>query len=304
MLSHFYQQAYTIRRTEETLLVLYSKGLVFGTVHTCIGQESAAVGVINALDKSKDVIWSNHRGHGHFLACSDDVEGLIAEVMGRATGVCGGIGGTQHLHKDNFYTNGILGGTVPCGVGAAMAEKERGSGAIACVFMGDGAMAEGVVYESMNLAALWQLPVLFVLEHNGIAQTTPSQLAHSGSFLDRPAAFGIAAAEVREPDFEAVSRAAEIAVAYVRSESRPYFLLLHTLRLMPHSKGDDTRSEAELAALRAGDPMIQFREHLAQLDPDLLASLEAEVENRIQAAVDAALQAPFQQPGGLAPSAG
>jgi TPP-dependent pyruvate/acetoin dehydrogenase alpha subunit len=103
-----YRNFYTIRRTEETLLDLYSQGLLFGTVHTCIGQETVALGVTAALDRQKDVIWSNHRGHGHYLAYSDDVEGLVAEVMGRSTGVCGGIGGSQHLHRDNFYTNGVL----------------------------------------------------------------------------------------------------------------------------------------------------------------------------------------------------
>ena len=293
MIWEFYRQAYTIRRTEETLLDLFSKGLLFGTVHTCIGQEPGAVGVISALDRSKDVIWSNHRGHGHFLAFSDDVEGLIAEVMGRETGVCGGIGGTQHLHKDNFYTNGILGGTVPCAVGSAMAEKAAGSGAITCVFIGDGAMAEGVVYESMNLAALWDLPVLFVLEHNGIAQTTPSHLAHAGSMLDRPKAFGIESRALDGLDVEKIHEAAVQAVSYVRSNNRPFFLQLNVLRLMPHSKGDDTRTDQELADLLKRDPVLQFSQRLDALDAARRSEIEAAVNARIAAAVEKALKTPF-----------
>src|ERR1043166_3714447 len=99
-----YQQMYLIRRTEESLLSLFSKGLLYGTVHTCIGQEACAVGVINALDRTKDVVWSNHRGHGHFLAYTGNLTGLLGEVMGKSIGVCGGVGGTQHLHETNFYT--------------------------------------------------------------------------------------------------------------------------------------------------------------------------------------------------------
>ena len=295
MIWDLYQQAYTIRRTEETLLELFSKGLLFGTVHTCIGQEPAAVGVVSALNRSKDVVWSNHRGHGHFLAHADDVEGLIAEVMGRETGVCGGIGGTQHLQKGNFYTNGILGGTVPCAGGAAFAEKQRGEDAITCVFFGDGALAEGVVYESMNLAALWELPVLFVLEHNGIAQTTPSHFAHAGDMLARPRSFGIESRELNANDFEEVHKAAEQAVRVVRNENRPYFLKLNVLRLMPHSKGDDTRSEAELRALQARDPLKALQTRLSGHDADRKAQIDAAVDQRLEAAVQAAIDAPFRK---------
>ena len=120
--ARYYRQMLTIRRVEETLLALFSQGKVRGTVHTSIGQEACAVGVIDAVDVDKDIIFSNHRAHGHFLAYCDDVEGLIAEVTGHPAGVCGGIGGTQHLHKRNLYTNGIQGGMVPNAVGSAVAE--------------------------------------------------------------------------------------------------------------------------------------------------------------------------------------
>ena len=288
-----YRNFFTIRRTEETLLELYSQGLLFGTVHTCIGQEPVALGVIGALDLERDVVWSNHRGHGHFLAYSDDVEGLIAEVMGRATGVCGGIGGSQHLHARNFYTNGVLGGTVACAVGAALAEKVRGEGAIAVVFMGDGALGEGIVYESFNLAAVWELPVLFVLEHNGIAQTTPTELVHAGDIAARAAAFGIATGEVAADDIRTVRTTAAAAVQQVRRESRPYFLIAHTTRLMPHSKGDDTRTPDEIETLRARDPVVPLSAELARLDPGRKSEIEHRVNARIAEAVVAAREAPY-----------
>lgn len=288
-----YRNFYTIRRTEETLLDLYTRGLLFGTVHTCIGQEPVALGVVGALDLEKDVVWSNHRGHGHYLAYSDDVEGLIAEVMGRASGVCGGIGGSQHLHARNFYTNGVLGGTVACAVGAALAEKRRGSGAIAAVFLGDGALGEGIVYESFNLAAIWGLPVLFVLEHNAIAQTTPTDRVHAGDLSSRAVSFGIECRELQAVDIETVRTAAAEAIDKVRNESRPFFLVLHTTRLMPHSKGDDTRSAEEIETLRRRDPLPQVRERLAGMDGERIVMLEEQVEERIRRAVAAAVAAPY-----------
>jgi len=292
----FYRQMYTIRRMEETLLALYSQGQLFGTVHTCIGQEACAVGVVSALDRERDLVWSNHRSHGHFIAYSDAVEALVAEIMGRATGVCGGVGGTQHLHYRNFYSNGILGGTVPCAVGTALAEKQKGSGAITAVFLGDGALGEGVVYESLNMAALWSLPVLFVLEDNGYAQSTPRHLEHAGELIWRPGAFGIESAALEASTAERVFEAARQAVSYVRGEQRPFFLALSTYRLAAHSKGDDTRPQAEIELARQRDPLQQMRGQLAEQDGARLAEIETAVERRLEAAVHAAQAAPLPDP--------
>jgi TPP-dependent pyruvate/acetoin dehydrogenase alpha subunit len=288
----FYRQMYTIRRLEETLLSLFSKGLLFGTVHTCIGQEACAVGVINALDRDRDIVWSNHRGHGHFLAYCDDAEGLIAEIMGRASGVCGGIGGTQHLHKDNFYTNGVLGGTLPCAVGTALAEKLQRSGTIVTAFLGDGAFGEGVVYESLNVAALWQLPILVVLEDNRYAQSTPSYLEHAGDLASRAASFGITSTEVVVTDVFDVYEAAVEAVK-VREGVEPHFLVLRTCRFAPHSKGDDTRPKEEIEGYRNRDPLLSLREKLKKMDTEKLSHLEMEIDNRIDQSVRAATAAPF-----------
>ena len=283
---HFYAQMMLIRRTEETFFDLYAQGLMSGTVHTSIGQEACAVGVVAALDRARDVIFSSHRAHGHFLAYCDDVEGLVAELLGRSTGVCGGVGGTQHLHVRNLYTNGVQGGIVPNAAGAALAEKLRGSGAIVAVFLGDGTLGEGVVYESLNLAALWSLPVLFVLEDNQYAQSTHRSLEHAGRLAARPLAYGIPVAEVTADAVQAVYTVATAAVNRVRSSGAPFFLVLHTYRLAPHSKGDDTRSAAELAEYRARDPLLRLRSRLPAAD---VATIDSQIEARLAAAVAAAL---------------
>jgi TPP-dependent pyruvate/acetoin dehydrogenase alpha subunit len=206
----------------------------------------------------------------------------------------GGVGGTQHLHAPNLYTNGIQGGIVPNAVGAALAEKLDGSGAVVTVFLGDGTLGEGVVYESMNLAALWELPLLFVLEDNQYAQSTPKHLEHAGRLADRPRAFGITTADLTPPagetapalDVTEVYAAACTAVDYVRARSAPYFLALHTYRLAPHSKGDDMRSPTELAAAWAQDPLARLG---ARLDPALREALDAAAAARVGRAIDAAL---------------
>lgn len=286
----FYAQMMLIRRTEETFFDLYAQGLMSGTVHTSIGQEACAVGVVAALDADRDVIFSSHRAHGHFLAYSDEVEGLVAELLGRSTGVCGGIGGTQHLHVRNLYTNGVQGGIVPNAVGAALAEQLRGGGAIVAVFLGDGTMGEGVVYESLNLAALWRLPILFVLEDNQYAQSTHKSLEHAGRLADRPLAYGIPVSEVTADDVRTVYAAAAAAVNRVRGGG-PFFLALHTYRLAPHSKGDDMRAAAELAFYRKRDPLLRVR---SRLDADVVVVIDEQVETRLAGAVTAALAAPPQ----------
>jgi TPP-dependent pyruvate/acetoin dehydrogenase alpha subunit len=278
----YYAQMMLIRRIEETFFDLYAQGLMSGTVHTSIGQEACAVGVAAALDRTRDVIFSSHRAHGHFLAYCDDAEGLVAELLGRSTGV----GGTQHLHTGNLYTNGVQGGIVPNAVGAALAEKLRGSGAIVAVFLGDGTLGEGVVYESLNLAALWSLPVLFVLEDNQYAQSTHRSLEHAGHLAARPLAYGIPVAEVTADDVQAVYTVATAAVNRVRSSSAPFFLVLHTYRLAPHSKGDDTRSAAELAEYRVRDPLLRLRSRLPAAD---VAIIDSQIAARLAAAVTAAL---------------
>lgn len=284
-LPELYRQMYTIRRFEETVLELFSRGLLNGTTHTCIGQEACAVGVLNAIDKTRDIVWSNHRAHGHYIALFDDVDGLMAELMGKESGVCGGVGGSQHLHRGNFYTNGVQGGIVPIAVGMALAEKRKQSRAIVVVFLGDGTLGQGIVYESFNLASLWQLPVLFVVENNQYAQTTPVRLAHAGALDQRAIPFGIRTSVIEVDHVRTVLWAAMECVEYVRREVRPALLFMNTYRLSPHSKGDDFRPAEEVAAYRTKDPLIRVASELA---PDEREQIESNVERRVALAVDAA----------------
>ena len=185
-LAQLYERMYFIRRFEESLLDLFAQGKLVGTTHTYIGQEANAVGIIDHLEPERDVIFSNHRCHGHYLAFTDDDFGLLCEVMGKAPGVCGGKGGSQHLCKGNFYSNGVLGSIVPVATGIALAEKQKGTGAVSTVFLGDGTLGEGVTYESLNIASLWKLPVLFVVENNHYAQSTPVELELAARFRRGP----------------------------------------------------------------------------------------------------------------------
>ena len=274
-----------IRYLEDSLLALFSKGALFGTTHTSIGQEAVAVAVLEALDLTRDVVFSSHRCHGHFLAYGGDPTALLAEIMGRADGVCGGMGGSQHLHLRNFYSNGIQGGITPLSVGAALAERRRGSGAIATVFIGDGTLGEGVVYESLNMASLWSAPTLFVLEDNRFAQSTPKELGVAGSMTARATAFGIDADAVETNDVEVLLPLMRDRVRRVREGGRPFFQVVHTYRLSPHSKGDDHRDEAEIAAWREKDPIRLVGD---RLPAERREALDREARREIEAAITAA----------------
>jgi len=288
-----YERMLLIRAFEEAVLVLFAQGEIFGTTHTSLGQEAIAVGVLSQVTR-QDAVFSNHRCHGHYLALFNEPDRLMAELMGRATGLCGGIGGSQHLHRENFYTNGVQGGIVPCAAGMAWAENFKKSGNIAVVFLGDGTLGEGVVYETLNLASLWSLPLLFVVEANGFAQSTPTALQLAGSFTQRAEAFGVRAVEGDGNDLEAVVALAREAVTAVRKESRPVWLVLHTYRLGPHSKGDDHRSDTELERARARDPLPRAR---AKLSETIVAEIERRVHQRIEEAVQWAKDSPVAAAG-------
>jgi acetoin:2,6-dichlorophenolindophenol oxidoreductase subunit alpha len=283
-----YGRMYFIRRFEETLLELFSAGKLVGTTHTYIGQEANATGIIAHLDRDRDVVFSNHRCHGHYLAFTDDAYGLLCEVMGKADGVCGGKGGSQHLCNGNFYSNGVLGSIVPVATGIALAERERGSGAVTLAFLGDGTLGQGVVYESLNLASLWSLPILFVLENNFYAQSTPSALQLAGEITARAEAFGIETARLDTTDVEEVEREAARVIQRVRDTGRPFFLVIDTYRFSPHSKGDDIRDPAEIEERRKLDPLLVAG---ARLEEGERATLERACEERLAEVVERALAA-------------
>ncbi|MBX9622820.1 MAG: hypothetical protein K2X82_03310 [Gemmataceae bacterium] len=287
-----YARAFLIRGVEERLLGLFAQGKLFGTVHTCIGQEWTGVAVARAL-KPGDTLFSNHRCHGHYLAWTDDVDGLVAELMGRETGVCRGRGGSQHLCKDGFFSNGIQGGIVPVAAGLALGHKLAGRDAVSVVFIGDGTLGEGVLYETLNIASKWDLPLLVVLENNRYAQSTSQVQTLAGDIPARAEAFGIPALRSGTEDPARLLADAESAVAEVRTHGRPAFLEVETYRLMAHSKGDDDRDPAEVAAYRERDPLVRF----AADEPAAAERMTREAAARIDAAVAKADAAPWTEAG-------
>jgi 2-oxoisovalerate dehydrogenase E1 component len=285
-------KAILIRGVEKRLLDLFSEGKLFGTVHTCIGQEWTGIAVAESLVDG-DIIFTSHRGHGHFLARTGDVLGLIAEVMGKTLGVCGGRGGSQHICSGGVYSNGIQGGIVPVAAGMALARKLRGRGNIAVVFIGDGTLGEGAVYETMNVASKWDLPLLIVQENNRYAQSTPQSQTLAGDIEARATAFGIESASADTWNPAGLLTTTASAIESIREQGRPFFLRVDTYRLMAHSKGDDDRDQAEVRSYWDRDPLTVF----ARDEPEAAERLEVEAKAKIDAAVTLAEGSPFADVG-------
>jgi 2-oxoisovalerate dehydrogenase E1 component len=271
-----------IRGLESALLDLFGKGQLSGTTHTCLGQECCQIAVVRALSDPEDAVLSNHRNHGHFLTYSGNFRGLLAEIMGREGGVCCGMGGSQHLAYRNFHSNGVQAGMTGIGVGQALARKLRGSSGIVAVIVGDGTTGEGLLYESMNLASIWKAPVLFVLENNGIAQTTPTDQTIGGDLEARGAAFGLRTWRLNDAS-PSLFADAEAVVSEVRQSRAPGLLVIDTERLGPHSKGDDLRSPECMAAIRDRDPLVRLGDGLPaarrlEIDVSVRDYLRGEIE--------------------------
>ena len=292
-LARFYRSMFEIRAFEEALLEAYRTGTLTGTTHTCIGQESIAVAALAHLAEG-DLVVSNHRNHGHFIAAGGDPRALFLEILGDRRGACRGIGGSQHLHGRNFYSNGVLGGTVPVATGLGLALKLAGGGNLVVCFVGDGAFGEGVVYESLNIASLWQVPILFVVENNGYAQTTPIEKALAGSLCARVKAFGIDTVETSADDVVRLHDVLGQRVMHIRETGTPSCAVVKCDRLAPHSKGDDHRDADELATARQRDPLVRARH---RLDPGAATAIEYDVRRAIADAC-----APVPSPEALPPS--
>lgn len=286
-----YRKAILIRSVEQRLLELFAQGKLFGTVHTCIGQEWTGVAVAEAL-RPGDLIFTNHRGHGHYLARTGDVDGLIAEIMGKRTGMCGGRGGSQHMCSGGVFSNGIQGGIVPVATGLAMSQKMQGRDNLTVCFIGDGTLGEGALYEAMNIASKWELPLLIVVENNRYSQSTAQATTLAGDICARAAAFGIHTAEGETWDPTGLVATAQRCVDYVRRKGRPAFLKIDTYRLMAHSKGDDDRDQAEVREYWARDPLTVF----ANENADDAARVAGEVKQLIDEAVKRADAAPYTSP--------
>ncbi len=285
---NLYEKMYTIRKFETRLLELFSQGKLFGTTHTYVGQEANAVSVISHL-KSTDIVFSNHRCHGHYLAKEDDPMGLLAEIMGREGGTCGGRGGSQHLCKNNFFSNGIQGGYLPNALGMAFSEKYLGTNNIVVAFIGDGTLGEGTVYETLNLASLWQVPLLIVVEDNQYAQTTPVQDNLSGSMVERAKAFDIDTSEIESNDVSILYPRFGDIINKVRSECKPHMEVIHTYRINAHSKGDDFRDTDEIEIWRKKDPLGYVRPYIKSSVSDI----EKHVDTRLITIEEQVDQLPF-----------
>lgn len=244
------------------------------------------MGVLSHLAEN-DIVVSNHRGHGHFLAYGGDPKALFAELMGKPAGVCGGVGGSQHVHWRNFYSSGVQGGTVAMASGMALAEKRSGNHAMVVNFIGDGTLGEGIVYECLNMISLWQAPILVVVENNHIAQTTPANLVLAGSITQRFEAFNIPATRIDSSDILEIMPLAGDLIQQIRAEGGPRALVIETARLGAHSKGDDTRSTNELEKLwQTRDPIAI---HGVRLPNKVQAQVNLQVEESIRTAFKDAL---------------
>lgn len=263
--------ALLIRHFEEKLLELFERGLLNGTTHTCLGQEYLPV-ALRPLLRAGDYVFSNHRGHGHYLARYRDPEGLLAEIMGRRGAVCAGVGGSQHILRDRYLSTGVQGQSLPVATGVALALKRTEPGHLACVHIGDGTWGEGAVYEALNMARLWSVPLLVVVEHNGIAQSTPTGLQMAGTIADRARAFGIRHHRTGSIDINRIRAEVEPLVQQVRQSCRPVVVEFATHRIGPHSKGDDSRPAEVLAAVREQD----WYRHYARAFPEQFDRCDAQ----------------------------
>ena len=295
-----YRTMRMIREFEDRVNQEMSTGDVPGAVHLYAGQEASAVGICMHLNDD-DRIASTHRGHGHCIAKGCDVDGMMAEIFGKANGICHGKGGSMHiadLDKGMMGANGIVGGGPPLICGAAMTAKYRKTGGVAVAFAGDGAFNQGTTQESLNLAAIWKLPVIFAVEDNGFAEATSSDYASAGDVVDRAAAFGIPAERVDGLDFFAVHEATEKAVARGRNGEGPSVLHIKVPRYYGHFSGDAEtyRTAEEKEAMRRDQDCLKiFRDKVTEaalLDGEQLDELDTEVAALIDAAVDFARAGP------------
>jgi len=292
-----YESMVLIRRVEERLRDDSAAGKLPGAVHLYIGEEAVAAGVCAHLG-DRDYATSTHRGHGHFVAKGGDVRAMMAEIWAKREGICQGMGGSMHvadIAKGILGANGIVGAGLSIATGAGFGAKLDGDGKVAVCFFGDGASNQGVLMETLNLSALWQLPVIFVCENNGFSEFTPSAQVTAGRIADRARAFSVPAAEVDGNDVTDVWRAAGEAVRRARDGGGPSFIEARTYRLQGHFEAEAFvlgtgryREEDEIEAWRERDPIARFRSALVSAGTASGADLdriEAGVRDRVADAV-------------------
>lgn len=296
-----------IRAFDERASKMVKRGHIPGTVHTSIGQEAQVVGATMALGDG-DYMSGNHRSHGHPIGKGSPLGPLMAELVGKATGVCKGKGGSLHLADfsvGSLGESGIVGSSIPIAAGAALSSAVLKNGKISLAFFGDGAANQGVLYESMNMAAIWNLPVIFLCENNQYALSTPAHTVTSGVIAERAAGFGMPGVRVEEgQDVMAVFKAVTEAAERARRGEGPTLVEVVTYRYNEHSEGlrlgTDYRDASEREQWLKKDPIVLFREYLmanhgftnAEMD-----ALEAEVMSEVDAAVEFTDASPYPEPG-------
>ena len=301
-----YEQMLTIRLFEEKVNELYTSAKMPGLAHLYSGQEAVAVGVCAALRRD-DYITSTHRGHGHCLAKGARVDRMFAELLGKEAGYCRGKGGSMHIADQdtgNLGANAIVGGSTGIATGAAMSAQMRGTDQVAVCFFGEGALGQGLLYEVMNMAALWRLPVIYVCENNQYNEYTHYAQTTAGDLKARPQAMGIDTAEVDGQDVRAVYAIARHMVERARQGGGPAFLLCQTYRFFGHHVGDVDRTyyrsrEEEQRWRAERDPLTLLARWLAAeqvADAHALEEIERRVRAEIEAGVQFALDAPYPDP--------
>jgi len=304
-LIHLYSQMLLIRRFEEKAGQLYGMGLIGGFCHLYIGQEAVVVGLESVADKGDKRVTS-YRDHGHMLACGMDAKGVMAELTGRIGGYSKGKGGSMHMFskEKHFYGgHGIVGAQVPIGAGLAFADKYQGNSSVTFTYFGDGAANQGQVYETFNMAALWGLPVIFVIENNQYAMGTSQQRSTSSAEIyERGQAFGIPGEAVDGMDVLAVKAAGQVAVNHCRSGKGPYILEVKTYRYRGHSMSDPAkyRTREEVQKVREEKDAI---EHVRELllagkhcDEDDLKMIDKEIKAIVNDSAEFAKESPEPVP--------
>jgi TPP-dependent pyruvate/acetoin dehydrogenase alpha subunit len=297
-----YKRMVSIRLFEEQVNDLYTRALMPGLAHMYAGEEAVAVGICQALNRD-DYITSTHRGHGHCLAKGAAPDRMFAELLGKESGYCHGKGGSMHIADPttgNLGANAIVGGSVAIAAGAALSAKTLGTKRVAVCFFGDGALGQGLLYEAMNIASLWDLPVIYVCENNLYGEYTHFSETVAGDILARPAAFGIPAESVDGQDVMAVYKAARRFIDAARSGKGPAFLLCSTYRYRGHHVGDVNREyrtkQEEQHWMTERDPIKLFGDWLTGqnlADEAKLDRIRSQAKAEIDAAVEFAINAPY-----------
>jgi pyruvate dehydrogenase E1 component alpha subunit len=301
LLLHLYEQMLLIRRFEEKAGQLYGLGLIGGFCHLYIGQEAVAVGLQSALQPGKDSVITGYRDHGHMLAYGIDPKTIMAELTGRQAGISHGKGGSMHMFSTEhaFYGgHGIVGAQVSLGGGLAFAHKYRNDGGVCLAYFGDGAANQGQVYETMNMAALWSLPIVFVVENNQYAMgTSVKRSSAETDFYRRGTAFRIPGMDVNGMDVLEVRQAAEVAIAHVRGGNGPVLMELNTYRYRGHSMSDPAkyRTREEVQNVREhSDPIEGAKAELIKMgvDEDKLKDIDKRIKAQVAEAADFAESSP------------